>query len=1134
MIDIRFSELDGFTTIREDIEKGRNPGPLGLVRPIRLPLALALQREFKVPVLFITGQMNRAQVLIEEMQFWSEGKKGLLFPEPVPLFYEDAAWDESTRAARLAVLETLSRYWIPGQKPQTDTPFIVTSIKALMARTLPRRDFILAKKVLKIGQNYDLEKLLLQIVRLGYEYHEIVSSMGQFSRRGGIVDMWLVGEDHPVRIEFFGDEIESIRLFDERSQRSIITMEQCSLVPTREYLLPENGKMDEISHKRERDIGVLHPQATSIFSYLPQGSLVFLDDQDILITISEEVEKDALELRRQLIQEKELSRDFPSPYYSWSELYDQMLSFTPLNMSFSGMETTQLFRRNVQPAPHFGGKLDDLLDFLDEETGEKHKITIISRQSERLQKMWEERVNPESDRFARTRFVNESVSSGWKISYPDQCIEYLISDDEIFGWQPAIRRKRRKLQPDLAVFDIGSFEVGDYVVHFEYGIARYRGLVTRMLEGVEKEYLFLEFADGDELYVPVHQADRISQYIGPDARPPKLTSLGSPTWQGMKSRVSHAVQFVAKDLLELYSKRQSVEGYAFHEDTEWQQELEASFPYDETEDQLQAIEDVKQDMEKAKPMDRLLCGDVGYGKTEVAVRAAFKAASEGKQVAMLVPTTVLAQQHYDTFKQRLAPFPVNVEMLSRFRTEAEQDEILLALAAGEVDIVIGTHRLLQKDVEFKDLGLLIIDEEQRFGVMHKEFFKQMREKIDVLTLTATPIPRTLYMALSGIRDISMINTAPTDRLPVTTHVGGYDAELVRRAILRELDRGGQVFFVHNRVQTIDSFAEQLRSIVPEARIAVAHGQMPEQQLANVMHQFTQQAIDVLLSTSIIESGLDIPNANTLIVDRGDTFGLAQLYQLRGRVGRGIQRAYAYFFFNTKRNPTVEGLERLEVIAENSQLGAGYSIAMRDLEMRGAGDLLGTQQHGHIAAVGFHLYTRMLAMAVRALKHDETALLDQLKEPFTQPELRPPVSVDLPIPTSIPEAYIADDALRLDMYRKLARISDEKEFEEIRDEFRDRFGEPPAEVLNLIWQTRIKLKAELAGIYSISIEGNQLLMRYPALPEDIKRRMMPSLEPDWRSGRNEYYPRFTLDSKDWIRKLESALDRLFQYKKEEEH
>ncbi|NMC46652.1 MAG: hypothetical protein GYA52_07440, partial [Chloroflexi bacterium] len=574
MIDIRFSELDGFTTISTFLKEGRSPGPLGLVRPIRLPLALALQRNFNVPVLFITGQMNRAQVLMEEMQFWSENSQGMLFPEPVPLFYEDASWDESTRAARLSVLETLSRYWIPGQKPQTGRPpFVIASIKALMARTLPRRDFILARKVLKIGQAYDLEGLLLQIVRLGYEFHEIVSGMGQFSRRGGIVDIWLVGEDHPVRIEFFGDEIESIRLFDENSQRSIKTLEQCSLVPTREYLLPEQGKTDEIMHRRERDICVLHPQATSLFSYLPKGSLVFLDDQDILITVSEEVEKDAMELRQQLVVEKDLPHDFPVPYYSWSELYDQMLSFTPLNMSFSGMETLQLFRQDVQPAPHFGGKLGDLLDFLDSETAEDHQVTLISRQSERLQKLWEERVNPADRRFALVQFVNESISSGWKMRYPDQRIEYLISDDEIFGWQPAIRRKRRKLLPDLAVFDIGSFEVGDYVVHFEYGIARYRGLVTRMLEGVEKEYLFLEFADGDELYVPVHQAERISQYIGPDARPPRLTSLGSPAWQGMKNRVSHAVQYVAKDLLELYSKRQSVAGYAFHEDSDWQREL---------------------------------------------------------------------------------------------------------------------------------------------------------------------------------------------------------------------------------------------------------------------------------------------------------------------------------------------------------------------------------------------------------------------------------------------------------------------------------------------------------------------------------------------------------------------------------
>ncbi len=469
--------------------------------------------------------------------------------------------------------------------------------------------------------------------------------------------------------------------------------------------------------------------------------------------------------------------------------------------------------------------------------------------------------------------------------------------------------------------------------------------------------------------MPIHQADRLTRYIGPDESPPSATHLGTSDWSNSKQQVKEAVRLVAKELLDLYARRQLAQGYAFGKDTTWQQELEASFPYIETTDQSKAILETKQDMETPRPMDRLLCGDVGYGKTEVALRAAFKAVMDGKQVAMLVPTTVLAQQHYETFQQRLATYPVVVEMLSRFRQPKAQDEILLKLGMGEIDIVIGTHRLIQVDVQFKDLGLVIIDEEQRFGVAHKEHFKKLRTEVDVLTLTATPIPRTLYMALTGVRDISVINTPPAERLPVVTHIGPYSPKIVRQATLRELDRGGQVFFLHNRVHTIHAMEHHLQTLIPEARIGIAHGQMPEQELALVMHQFTQGEIDILLCTSIIESGLDIPNANTLIVDRGDTFGLAQLYQLRGRVGRGAQRAYAYFFRHKRRLPTNEGQERLEIIAENTQLGSGYSIAMRDLEMRGAGDLLGTKQHGYIASVGFHLYSRMLAQTVREVRRD---------------------------------------------------------------------------------------------------------------------------------------------------------------------
>jgi transcription-repair coupling factor (superfamily II helicase) len=653
----------------------------------------------------------------------------------------------------------------------------------------------------------------------------------------------------------------------------------------------------------------------------------------------------------------------------------------------------------------------------------------------------------------------------------------------------------------------------------DFGVGRYVGLVRRTLEGTEREFLAVEYEGGDQIFVPVYQADRLSRYVGPSGEPPSPTRLGGGEWSQVKQKVRESVQQVAQELLELYAKRQVVEGHAFGPDTVWQQDLEASFPYVETEDQMRAIADVKVDMERSRPMDRLLCGDVGYGKTEVALRAAFKAVMDGKQVAILVPTTVLAQQHYETFRQRLAPFPVEVEMLSRFRSQKQQDQIIKRLVEGSVDIVIGTHRLIQQDVTFKDLGLVVIDEEQRFGVTHKEFFKRLRTEVDVLTLTATPIPRTLYMALTGVRDISQINTPPAERLPIITHIGPYSPRLVRQAILRELERGGQVFFVHNRVQTIRAMERHLHTLVPEAQVGLAHGQMPEDELSKVMIRFTQGQIDVLLCTSIIESGLDIPNANTLVVDRGDTFGLAQLYQLRGRVGRGAQRAYAYFFRHRKRPPTPEGQERLEVIAENTQLGAGYSIAMRDLEMRGAGELLGTRQHGMIAAVGFHLYTRMLGQAVRQIRRitgmaggeDLAALKDT----------HVPVSVDLPLAIGIPFEYIPDQSMRLKLYRRLADMQDEAEVQAMEDEFTDRFGALPEEVANLFFQMRVKLRAEAAGLASVAMEGDQIVLRYPLLPEGVTR-VMPSAGPGVRAGKNAFWmPVSSSNGKDWrVRVLEA--------------
>jgi transcription-repair coupling factor (superfamily II helicase) len=634
--------------------------------------------------------------------------------------------------------------------------------------------------------------------------------------------------------------------------------------------------------------------------------------------------------------------------------------------------------------------------------------------------------------------------------------------------------------------------------------------------------------------VPVHQADRLTRYVGAEGAEPALDRLGGQEWHDKKSRVKEAVLEVAQEMLDLYARRHVVYGYSFKPDTQWQKELEDSFPYVETEDQKRALVEIKRDMESPRPMDRLLCGDVGYGKTEVALRAAFKAVMDGKQVAILVPTTVLAQQHYETFQQRLAAFPVKVEMLSRFRSQREQSEILLGLAVGEIDIVIGTHRLISSDVQFKELGLVIIDEEQRFGVTHKEHLKKLRTEVDVLTLTATPIPRTLYMALTGVRDISNLNTPPEERLPIVTHVGPYSPKLVRQAILREIERGGQIFFVHNRVNTIDAMKAHLNQLVPEANVDIGHGQMPEHELADVMHRFDSGKTDILLSTTIVESGLDIPNANTLIVDRADTFGLAQLYQLRGRVGRGAARAYAYFFRHKKLSPTLEGQQRLEVIAENTQLGAGYSIAMRDLEIRGAGELLGTRQHGHIQAVGFHLYTRLLADAVRQIRRIEVSKGNgqQIAEKgmgalplstFQQP-ISMPVNVDLPLAVGIPADYIADQDLRLRLYRRIADLRDETEIDALANEFNDRFGKLPEMVENLFYQMRVKLRAEKAGFASVGWETGQIVLRYPSSPNGDDEKRLHDLSPDVRGGKGAYWCTFGKGA-DWREKLLKTLELL---------
>lgn len=1123
----KIQELPAYQQLLETIASNESIPSLGIHRAARLPIIAAIHKSLQWPIVFVVDRMDQAINQADELDFWATSTDIQLFPEPTPMFYEKAAWGSLARRDRLQALTRLSQFHLPNAQKTNTPPVIITTVRALMTRTMPRRDFLKSIRLLKVNQEIPPETLIREWVNLGYESVELVIEPGQFSRRGGLMDIWPVADPNPVRIDFFGDEIDTIRRFDPATQRTIQRLESATLTPASELL---TGKLIEAGLEgvelNEFYLPMAYRMPSNLLDYLPKKSLIVLNDAQLLDSVANEIEEQAVRFRNESVRAGVLPDDFPIPYQSWSEIVDILSSHHALDLGYSLTQEPSALAEAFSPGPRFGGQLKQFVDYTYAQCTEGDQFWIVSRQISRIKEVWSTQICPGN----KPVFSEGSLSDGWILTNENK-VFYLISDGEIFGWERPQQRKRLRPAAKAPEAEFADLKAGDWVVHVDHGVGRFIGLVRRNLDGSEREFLCIEYGNNDQLFVPVHQADRLSRYIGPDGSEPRPSRLGSQDWSQTKSRVREAAQEIAADLIEQYARRSVVEGTQFSQDVVWQQELEASFPYVETEDQLKAIQEVKKDMESKKPMDRLLCGDVGYGKTEVALRAAFKAVMDGKQVAILVPTTVLAQQHFETFRSRLAPYPVSVEMLSRFRTAREQDEILIKLMLGEIDIIIGTHRLIQKDVSFKDIGLVIIDEEQRFGVTHKEFFKKLRTELDVLTLTATPIPRTLYMALTGVRDISIINTPPAERQPIVTHIGPYSQQLVRQAIIREIERGGQVFFVHNRVQTIGAMNSHLLKLVPEARIGIAHGQMHESELSAMMTKFNNGDIDVLLCTSIIESGLDIPNANTLIVDRADTFGLAQLYQLRGRVGRGTMRAYAYFFRHRKRMPTLDGQERLETIAENTQLGAGYSIAMRDLEMRGAGELLGTRQHGAIAAVGFHLYTQLLAAAVRHLQPEDGK--KQFDRMAAFKELKMAINVDLPINIGIPATYVNDQKLRLHLYRRIANLETEKDITELAAEFTDRFGDLPEEVGNLFYQIQVKKLAEQAGLSSVALEGEQLVLRFPTLPESAKKRDLPNLGKDIRIGKNAYWIAFHPIKENWKNVLIDILNRYIHTSQSEE-
>ncbi len=1084
----------------------------------------------------------------EELQAWLGDPEAVAVLEPrTALAYERSELVRDETAARVAALAA----WRSGR-----ARVLVASVAALLQHTLDPEEVPAQPARLRVGARIHRDELLHQLLALGYDPVLEVAGRGEFARRGGLVDIFPSAAPLPIRVELFGDEIDSMRVFDPTDQRSLRAIEEVVLLPASEFLVPHGGVAEirarvarlpgrlsgHLSERLAADLtrfeegvragtgdlgahsGHVHDVAAAAraletgdaaevwaavlcpatgLDHLTPGTLLVLDEPGDIAESAQFLWRQAQERRTELVASGDLPEHWPEAYLGQREWKGRLLGGRTMELTWESEAATpagggtpmgDLFGWREPALPP--ARTERLAQTVVGWTGEGDRVVLASDQAPRLADLLSEQGLPTAvvDRLAEapapgTRtLIGRSLNGGFA-GGPDGLA--LVTDRELFG---SVRVRRPKALRRVVPRDIlERLTSGDLVVHVDHGIARYERMLRRGAEGEERDYLELSFAGTDKIFLPVEQINRISRYSGGEN--PALSKLGGADWLRTKQRVKRAVTDLAKELLEIYAARAAAPGFAYPPDTPWQQELEASFPYEETLDQLRATAEVKLDMEAGRPMDRLVVGDVGYGKTEVALRGVFKAIQGGKQVAVLVPTTVLAAQHHQTFGQRLAAFPITVRLLSRYVPEKEQAATIAGLAAGSVDLVIGTHRLLSKDVRFRDLGMVIVDEEQRFGVAAKERLKKLRREVDVLTLSATPIPRTLNLALAGVRDLSLIETPPEDRLPIQTRVAEASTGLVRDAILRELDRGGQVFFVHNRIETIEAQAEQLRQLLPGVRITVGHGQMPEGRLEKVMLAFAGGATDVLVCTTIIESGLDIPNANTIVIDRADTLGLAQLYQLRGRVGRSSRRAYAYLLYRRRERLSDVARKRLQAIFNASELGAGFQIALSDLEIRGAGNILGAEQHGHVAAVGFDLYTRLLAEAVEEQKAEFEG-----RPPVVE---RPGAVVDLPVDAHLPDSYVPETAQKLELYRRLGRVRSAGELAAFRQELADRFGPPPLPVLRLLEVVELRTAAENAGIASISREEGELVVRLGTLSRAAAIRALAPMGRDAvRFGTNQ--------------------------------
>lgn len=1031
--------------------------------------------------LILAEDERRAREIYEDYRFYD--RKVYSYPAKDLLFFQADIHGNLLIRQRMKVIKALLE-----EKELT----VVTSIDGCM-------DFLESLEKIKeqlihyeSDSTVDTEQLKNQLVALGYERVGQVEMPGQFSVRGGIVDIYCLTEENPWRIELWGDEIDSIRSFDPESQRSLENLEELTIYPAVEHI----GDKDMVS----------------FLDYFPEErTIIFLDEPNRLTEKGGAVEEEYRQSR--MHREEKGSRNLPENWLcSFEQLQKELnkrncISVCALEPKQAGWKVREKFYLEVKSISAYNNSFELLVKDLHQYKKQGYRIALLSGSRTRAERLAKDLQEEGLAAFYGQDYDREICPGEIMVVYghAKKGFEYplikfaVMTESDIFG-QEQKKKKKKKNYSGSRIQDFAELSIGDFVVHEKHGLGIYRGIEKVEVDRIVKDYIKIEYRGGSNLYIPATQLDCLQKYSGADAsKAPKLNKLGTQEWNKTKSKVRGAVKNIAKELVELYAVRQEKEGYVCGPDTVWQREFEEMFPYEETEDQLSAIEDAKRDMESTRIMDRLICGDVGYGKTEVALRAAFKEVQESRQVAYLAPTTILAQQIYNTFVQRMKEFPVRVELLCRFRTPAQQKKAIEDLKKGQVDVIIGTHRILFKDVQFKNLGLLIVDEEQRFGVTHKEKIKQLKKDVDVLTLTATPIPRTLHMSLIGIRDMSVLEEPPMDRMPIQTYVMEYDEETVREAINRELRRGGQVYYVYNRVTDIADVALRIAKLVPDARVDFAHGQMSERELENVMYSFVNGDIDVLVSTTIIETGLDISNVNTMIIHDSDRYGLSQLYQLRGRIGRSNRTAYAFLMYrkNVMLKETAE--KRLAAIREYTDLGSGFKIAMRDLELRGAGNLLGAQQHGHMNAVGYDLYCKMLNEAVKEAKGIHTM------EDFE-------TSVDLNVDAYIPDSYISNEFQKLDIYKRIAGIETQQDYDDMLEELLDRFGEPGKAVLNLLAIAKLKAIAHQGYVTEIKQTGKTV--RFTLYEKArLNTEGFPALMQKYRRGlqfKNEQEPKFILE------------------------